>query len=56
MIFFTEPTLSMLADEPSYDEFSNTRNASREDDDHNNTGSLEGIHNTMHRKLVCLTR
>ncbi|KAG8215731.1 common central domain of tyrosinase-domain-containing protein [Butyriboletus roseoflavus] len=34
-----------------YDEFSNTRNESRQDGDHNHTGSLEGVHNSMHGNI-----
>lgn len=45
----------MLTDGHSYDEFSNTRNESREDGDHNLTGSLEGVHNSLHGYLVRLT-
>ena len=45
----------MFTDGHSYDEFSNTLNESREDGDHNNTGSLEGVHNSMHGNIVCLS-
>lgn len=45
----------MLTDGHSYDEFSNTRNESREEGDHNNIGSLEAVHNSMHGNIVCLT-
>lgn len=44
----------MLTDGHSYDEFSNTLNESRQDGDHNNTGSLEAVHNSMHGNIVCL--
>lgn len=43
----------MLIDGYSYDEFSNTLNQSRQEGDHNHTGSLEAVHNSMHGHLVC---
>lgn len=55
MIFSLGSISTMLTDDHSYDEFSNTRNESRQDGDHNNTGSLEAVHNAMHGNIVCLT-
>ncbi|KAH0835588.1 common central domain of tyrosinase-domain-containing protein [Lanmaoa asiatica] len=55
VIFSLQSFSTMLTDGHSYDEFSNTRNQSRQDGEHNNTGSLEGVHNSMHGNIVCST-